>query len=91
MKYKVIFDSNSPAWERSRELNLMFMKQQTLYWTTMLQKRGYVYLNQLYESIGVEWSPENENTCFKIGEYSSVTFSIRRLHDETYGVSINIQ
>lgn len=27
--------------------------------------RGYIYLNQIYENLGIKWDPSNENLLFR--------------------------
>lgn len=91
MDCKVIFDHNSPYWNKDDEWNLMYIRQQTLYMTSLLNSKGYVYLNRIYESLGVEWNPENENPCAIYSKGHSIEFSIRQLFVGVFEVTISIQ
>ena len=91
MDYKVIFDRNTPYWSKDDESNLMYIRHQTLYMTSLLRGKGYVYLNQIYESLGAEWNPENENPCAIYSKGNSIKFSIRQLFVGVFEVTISIQ
>lgn len=50
------FDESSPYWEKNAEYNLTFLKAQQRYANDMLKSRGYLYLNEVYDMLGLEWS-----------------------------------
>ena len=47
------FDESCPAWGKNPEMNLMFLKSQQNYANTVLEKRGYLFLNEVYEMLGL--------------------------------------
>lgn len=49
--------------------------------------RGYIYLNQIYENLGVSWNPENDNLLFRyiddgVMPYWTFDIYIEELKDE---------
>lgn len=54
--YARFFDEHNVNWESNSEYNLFFLRAQQSYWTDMLRARGHVFLNEVYDSIGLEHS-----------------------------------
>lgn len=55
--YARIFDASNPNWERHyKEGSLNFIQTQQNYWNHKLQARGHVFLNEVYNSLGLEHS-----------------------------------
>lgn len=52
-EYARFFDESCPAWEKDAENNLYFLKLQEQYMTQKLRSRGYLFLNEVYEAIGI--------------------------------------
>lgn len=71
----VRFDSTSYHWTRDDKSNLFFMRHTMEYCRERLLYRGYLYLNQIYESLGMPWDPDNENVCYRNSETFIVVFS----------------
>lgn len=59
-EYARFFDEFSSQWSKDPEYNLMFLKKQQDYANELLQKRGYVFLNEVYESLGIPKSKEGQ-------------------------------
>lgn len=51
-QYARIFDSGCLGWSRNPECNLLFLKQQEANATAVLEKRGYLFLNDVYDMLG---------------------------------------
>lgn len=51
--YAKFFDSSSNAWEENAEYNLMFLKAEQNYANDRLKARGYLFLNEVYERLGI--------------------------------------
>jgi hypothetical protein len=56
-EYARIFDETSPNWQKNSELNRIFITVQQNYANHLLQARGHVFLNEVYDSLGLERSP----------------------------------
>lgn len=54
--YARFFDELNPNWRPSAENNLYFLKAQQSYFNQTLQSRGHVFLNEVYDALGIERS-----------------------------------
>ena len=54
--YARFFDSSSPEWEDNPEYNLTFLKLQQNHANDMLKARGHLFLNEVYDMLGLERS-----------------------------------
>lgn len=61
----VAFDAECTNWTDDIKINVAFLKNAEHHLNTIIQYRGYVYLNQIYEHLGIKWNPEDENICIK--------------------------
>lgn len=52
-QYAKFFDSSSPNYQDNPEYNLMFLKSTQNYFNNILQHRGYVFLNEVYDALGL--------------------------------------
>lgn len=59
-----------------KEYILIFVRYICNYANVLLKNRGYVYLNQIYEMLGVEWDVSQENTYFTDNGYGEIKFDI---------------
>lgn len=53
-EYSRFFDEFSNLWEKDPEYNLMFLRRQQQYANDKLIARGYLFLNEVYEMLGLE-------------------------------------
>ncbi len=51
--YACFFDEASTSWNKDPEVNLFFLKSQQNYSNDLLRARGHVFLNEVYDMIGV--------------------------------------
>lgn len=51
--YARFFDSLCPPWDKDPEVNLYFLKSQQSYLNNRLLVRGHVFLNEVYEELGM--------------------------------------
>lgn len=58
--YAVIFDDVSPEWVDNRDQNLFFLKCQETAANNMLRRRGYLFLNELLELLGLPYNPAGQ-------------------------------
>lgn len=54
--YARIFDESSPNWQKDPELNRIFVQCQQNYANHRLHARGHVFLNEVYDALGLERS-----------------------------------
>lgn len=58
------FDEHCVGWNKSIDWNRSFLNVQRDYIYEKLHRRGYMYLNDIYEGLGAKWNPEEENICY---------------------------
>ena len=51
--YARCFDEGCTGWTKDSEVNMMFLKQQEMYANDLLKERGYLYLNEVYDMLGL--------------------------------------
>lgn len=51
--YARFFDEYCPNWEKDSEYNLMFLRAQQQYANDLLRSRGFIFLNEVYDLIGI--------------------------------------
>lgn len=72
--YARFFDEYNINWEKQAEKNLFFLKSQQNYWNDVLHTRGHVFLNEVYDSIGLEHSQAGAVVGWLNDEKSGDTF-----------------
>ncbi len=64
-KETFIFDSRSCNWTNDSECNMAFIKAVETYLNNLIHVRGYLYLNQIFEALGLPWDPLlMKNECY---------------------------
>jgi len=58
--YTRFFDESNPNWTNNRDINLFFLECQERYYNQLLQSRGHVFLNEVYQNIGIPHSKEGQ-------------------------------
>ena len=62
---RIIFDDKAVGWGLEDALNRLYIKDRIAHLENMCCWRGYLYLNEVYETLGISWNPDDENVCFK--------------------------
>ena len=52
-EYAKFFDESNPNWEKNAEYNLMFLKAQERYANDLLKSKGRLFLNEVYDMLGI--------------------------------------
>lgn len=58
--YARLFDEFCPNWSKQPGYNQMFLKSQESYANDLLQGRGYVFLNDVFDMLGLERTPAGQ-------------------------------
>lgn len=89
MNNQITFNSKtSPCAGAKSDFNRMFIVQQEHYFNALLKIRGYLYLNTIYEALGVEWDTEWENCCLLYKPGTRLTLAIRGVNDDGFDIEI---
>ena len=92
--YARFFDEYCTGWDKDPEYNLMFLKQQQAHANRLLQTNGYLFLNEVYDMLGIRktkagqivgWVYDEKNP---IGD-NYVDFGIYDLYNEKYRDFVN--
>lgn len=59
-QYARWFDEASDQWTKDASYNLSYILGKQAYFNNLLQVRGYVFLNEVYEELGIPWTPEGQ-------------------------------
>lgn len=52
--YAKFFDESCPDWDKNPEFNMMFLQGQEAIANNMLHARGHLFLNEVYDMLGIE-------------------------------------
>lgn len=59
-EYARFFDSYCTGWEKNAEYNLMFLRAQQQYANDLLRSRGHLFLNEVYDMLGMPRSKSGQ-------------------------------
>ena len=88
---KISFDKNSPMWTEDAGYNIQYLLNIEKYINEIIRHRGYIYLNQIYAMLGVEWNPEDINRCVKcdsVDRLAFVTFELFKTGKNSFDIVI---
>ena len=68
----IYFDEKCLHWCYDNKGNEHFLNLQTDYIMGLARHRGYVYLNQIYELLGIAWDPNQDNPCLRGSNFTIV-------------------
>lgn len=85
-EYARFYDDGCVGWTKNAELNLMFLKQAQNMFNNKLQTRGYVFLNEVYEYLGIPMTQAGQVVgwvCDKNGHHDGyIDFGIYNLYND---------
>lgn len=93
--YARFFDPTSPNWVKTPEYNMLFLRAQEQHANDRLKMYGYLFLNEVYESLGLERSQLGQVVGWKLdrnGESAGdgfVSFGIGDIYDENARAFVN--
>lgn len=92
--YARCFDETCSGWTKDAEYNLMFLTMQQTAANKRLQEKGYLFLNDVYEMLGIQRSKAGQAVGWVYDEShptgdNYVDFGIHDLHDESKRLFVN--
>lgn len=89
--YARFFDETCCGWTKDAEYNHMFLKQQQNYANELLQARGHVYLNEVYDMLGLQRSKAGQIVGWMLdGDGDGyIDFGIDDVHNEQKRLFVN--
>lgn len=92
--YAKFFDEYCEGWTKNADYNLSFLKCQQAHANKMLQSRGYLYLNEVYEMLGIKKTPAGQVVGWIYDEEhpvgdNYVDFGIYDVHNENKRAFVN--
>jgi len=67
-QYAKFFDETNPEWSKEPGYNYMYLKSQQVYHNQLLQTRGHVFLNEVYDALGIPRTKAGSVVGWVIGE-----------------------
>jgi hypothetical protein len=92
--YARFFDELSPNWRKTPEYNLMFLTAQEQMANDRLKARGILFLNEVYEALGLPWTQGGQVVGWKYdpndpNKDNYVSFGIHDIFDECNRAFVN--
>jgi hypothetical protein len=89
--YARFFDECSRNWTKTPEYNLLFLRSQQDWANDRLQAYGYIFLNEVYEALGLERSQAGQIVGWKLNGNGDghVDFGLYNIGDECNRAFIN--
>lgn len=82
--YARFFDQTCPNWQKDPELNRIFLRVQQDYANHKLQARGHVFLNEIYDALGLERSQAGAVVGWVLDGENSDNYIDFGMFDEVY-------
>lgn len=70
----ISFDVQNVNWQSNRDYNRMFLRTEENYLNSIIAHRGYLYLNQICETLGDGWNPDDYNLCIRNDDADRLKF-----------------
>lgn len=81
-QYARWYDDSSAAWTKDEEFNRVFIMHQERYLSDVLSVKGYLYLNEVYDCLGMARSKAGQLVGWIYEEGKSVKISILERKDD---------
>ena len=93
-EFAKFFDESCPDWQKDANYNLMFLRRQQDYANEKLKARGHLFLNEVYDMLGIQRTPEGQSVGWIYDEKNPVgdnyvDFGIYDVTDERKRAFVN--
>lgn len=87
--FTITFNSKtSPYASKDIEENVCFLRYNEAYLNSELRHRGYVYINEIYQRLGIGWNPDWDNLCRRY-DGRPINFKMRAVVEDGYVIDID--
>lgn len=69
---EMVFDILNPNWTEDSVYVEHWFQHMEQYLNALLNQKGYVYLSEIYENLGFDWDPKDENIVFAKGQVDGI-------------------
>jgi hypothetical protein len=66
--YSMFFDEQSPSWNKNAEYNKFFLRSQQTYLNNRLHARGYLFLNEVHDALGLPWTQAGQVVGWRVAD-----------------------
>lgn len=88
--YTITFNSKtSPYATHDEKFNHMFVRQHETLLNDLLKVRGYIYMNTIYELLGIRWNPIWDNICLQYKPDKKLRLAIRGSNGDGFDIDIH--
>ena len=89
--YARFFDAMNPNWTKTAEYNMFFLTSQQTWANDRLKAKGYLFLNEVYDSLGLPWSQAGQIVGWQLnnGGDGFVDFGLYDIADEVSRAFVN--
>lgn len=88
-QYAIVFDGRCVSHTRDLHYNLMYLKNLEKGFNDLLNRRGYVFLRDIYEQMGIPITKESCLVGWTKGNCNHIEFELHRLTD-VFMVDFNV-
>lgn len=97
--YARVFDEYTKNWTKDPEINLMFIRCQMNYANQLLQTRGHIFLNEVYDMLGLDrstegavvgWVKDNGDNHVDFGLYEAHNFEFVSGNERSVWLDFNV-
>lgn len=97
-KYAITFDKTCPGWDIDKDVSEMYVKCNQLHLNDLLNRRGYVYLVEVYNYLNIKYDWRNgdlrkvgwlHNAITEIGD-GFIDIQMDRKEDGSYILDFNV-
>lgn len=85
----IMFDNTCTSWTPHADYNMLFLEMNMKYLHDLFTQRGYLYLNQIYESLGAEWNPDDNNIYWRTDGTYSIAWEFKPMENGDVMITIH--
>ena len=83
------FDSENPNWHPTLEYNILFLRAQQNYLNDLYQKRGHLFLNEVYDHLHLPRTGAGAVLGWVYGEGENILLDWEPQEDGSFEITVN--